>query len=231
MGTGLHGALIGFEAGLDGMGVPVEGGRARYQRVGREGLYAPQAGTLLLQAERGEKRLLLEVTQEVARADGGLVRTRATIEADVDPICSLRSWVMDSVFVDARGRELYETRLVEEARVRSRDIKWTGADAGAPQRTERALTTEWTWMHAVESLVRTKTAGLLQADLLEELTILRTAIRAQPAGRCDVAGQRMHVWRLTGSGLAPRHAFVHPDGALMAWVSPSMGWFRSGRSA
>ena len=231
MASTLHGALIGFEAGLERLGVPAGGARSSFVRVGRAGAMWRQEGTLQLQVDRGDKDVVFEVTQEDARPDGGLLRTRATLQARVDPVCSLRSWAVDTVAVDPRGRELHETRLVEEAKVKSREIKWTGADVGAPQRTDQPLTTDWTWLHAVEQLARSEDLQVHRVDIIEYLSVLRQGVRVQPSGRSMVAGQRARVWRVMGPGLLPRHAFVHADGHLMAWVTPLVGWFRTGRSA
>jgi len=231
MASALHGALIGFEAGLERMSVPAADAAARFIRVGRTGMAARQGGSLQLRVDRGDKVVVIEVTQDDSRVDGGSIRSRTTLEASVDRFCSLRSWVSDTVAVDARGRELHDTRLVEQAKVRSRDIRWTGADVGAPQRTERPLTTDHTWMHAVEQLARTDDNGVLHVDLIEQLAVMRLGVRVQPSGRAQVDGQSLRVWRLRGPGLLPRHAFVGEAGHLMAWVTPTVGWFRSGRSA
>lgn len=231
MASALHGALIGFEAGLERLGVPAAGVRSSFVRVGRAGAAVPQQGTLQLRVDRADKAVVIEVSQEDARADGGHLRTKATLQAHVDVVCSLRSWVLDTVAVDDRGRELHDTRLVEQAKVKGREIKWTGADLGAPLRVNRALTTDWTWMHAVERLALIEDVSVHHVDVIEHLSLLRQGVRVQPSGRSVVAGQRARVWRVMGPGLCPRHAFVHADGHLMAWVTPMVGWFRTGRSA
>ncbi len=229
MPAALHGSLVGFESGLEQVGTVSPETSARFTLVARKGGALRPSGTLTLRVERGDPVVVIEVEQEVGRLNGGALRSRATIEASTDSVCSLRSWVLDTVAVDARGREQHDTRLVEHAKVKAREIKWTGADAGAPERSARPVTCDWTWLHAFGELAKSEDSGLHHVDVLEHLTVMRRLVRVQPAGRANVAGHRLRVWRMWGPGLLPRHAWLNEDGQLVAVVGLQTGWFRRGR--
>jgi len=226
----LHGSLVGFESGLEQVGALSSADTAaRFALVGRAGGALRPSGSLTLKIDRGEKVVVIEVEQDVGRLNGGALRSRATIEASSDSVCSLRSWVLDTVAVDARGREQHQTRLVEQAKVKSRELRWTGADVGAPLRSNRPVTCEWTWMHAFGELANNDDDGVRHVDLLEQLTVMRSAVRVQPAGQADVVGRRLRVWRMWAHGLPPRHAWLDEDGQLVALVGIQTGWVRRGR--
>ena len=227
--SGRYGTLAGIEDLLGAFQPPTgpfdpEGSwkQAYQMHLGSDGQESAP-GFLEIRREVSGAGLTLFVEMQVLHMTGGLQQTTAKIACANDPLCSPKSWQLESVLADPTGRPLESTRMASRATVKAGAVE---AEFGKHKRTIKLpgpFTSNWSLFDAVHHL-RGKDTAPLRFALLEDLDLLKPNHRLSFAETASVKAAGGRELKLTGyeqigEGVLPFHYWLDEQGRLLFVLS------------
>lgn len=227
--SGRYGTLAGIQDLLEAFHPPTgafdpEGSwkQVYLMHLGNDG-QGSAPGFLEIRREVSGAGLTLFVEMQVLHMTGGLQQTTAKITCANDPLCSPKSWQLESVLADPTGRPLENTRMVSRATVKAGAVE---AEFGKHQRTIKLpgpFTSNWSLFDAVHHL-RGKDTAPLRFALLEDLDLLKPNHRLSFAETATVKAAVGRELKLTGyeqigEGVLPFHYWLDEQRRLLLVLS------------
>lgn len=168
------------------------------------------------------KSIALHVETLVMEAARTVHVTKARLTCFEDALTTPFGWELDSVVLDAGGKSIDDTRLVEKARVSGGKIELAAGGRTLTREVPPRFTSNWSLFDAIQRLPGRKTEPL-EFALLEDLDLLKKGQKLSywKTAEAQIGGKpiRLIGYQQIGRGILPYQYWVDDQHRLLIAIS------------